>query len=255
MNFKVVDEHGRQLAMGRNLAQLRAELGAQAQSSFRAAAVADTAVAVAPACTRTSRTGTSAHLPSCSRSGRADRRWSGIRHWSIAGDPARSRCSTIRPTRRARSIATGCAVCSGCNCGSSSSSSRRALNIAAADADAGRDRARAGDGAARFRGAEGPGDRRRDRPHAAWSSPGRPTVRASSRARTKRAQAEPDRAGDRAPAGDDRGRGGRAPEEAEWQSAASRRPSPTSNSSWRVCSRAASSSIRRRRSSRTIRAI
>lgn len=31
MNFKVIDEHGRQLAMGRNLAQLRAELGAQAQ--------------------------------------------------------------------------------------------------------------------------------------------------------------------------------------------------------------------------------
>ncbi|TBW66424.1 ATP-dependent RNA helicase HrpA, partial [Burkholderia thailandensis] len=28
MNFKVIDEHGRQLAMGRNLAQLRAELGA-----------------------------------------------------------------------------------------------------------------------------------------------------------------------------------------------------------------------------------
>jgi ATP-dependent helicase HrpA len=45
MNFKVVDEHGRQLAMGRNLAQLRAELGAEAQSSFRSAAVADTAVA------------------------------------------------------------------------------------------------------------------------------------------------------------------------------------------------------------------
>ncbi|PXW26331.1 ATP-dependent helicase HrpA [Paraburkholderia caballeronis] len=35
MNFKVVDEHGRQLAMGRNLAQLRAELGAQAQQQFQ----------------------------------------------------------------------------------------------------------------------------------------------------------------------------------------------------------------------------
>ncbi|CAJ3334289.1 ATP-dependent RNA helicase HrpA [Burkholderia pseudomallei] len=34
MNFKVIDEHGRQLAMGRNLAQLRAELGAQAQQHF-----------------------------------------------------------------------------------------------------------------------------------------------------------------------------------------------------------------------------
>ncbi len=41
MNFKVVDEHGRQLAMGRNLAQLRAELGADAQASLRDAARAD----------------------------------------------------------------------------------------------------------------------------------------------------------------------------------------------------------------------
>ncbi|WP_347333603.1 ATP-dependent RNA helicase HrpA, partial [Ralstonia pseudosolanacearum] len=31
MNFKVIDEHGRQLDMGRNLAQLRAELGGRAQ--------------------------------------------------------------------------------------------------------------------------------------------------------------------------------------------------------------------------------
>jgi ATP-dependent helicase HrpA len=35
MNFKVVDEHGRQLAMGRNLAQLRGELGAEAQRQFQ----------------------------------------------------------------------------------------------------------------------------------------------------------------------------------------------------------------------------
>ena len=35
MNFKVVDEHGRQLELGRNLAQLRAELGGQAQRSFQ----------------------------------------------------------------------------------------------------------------------------------------------------------------------------------------------------------------------------
>ncbi|HEY1609726.1 MAG TPA: DUF3418 domain-containing protein, partial [Paraburkholderia sp.] len=35
MNFKVIDEHGRQLAMGRNLAQLRGELGAQAQQQFQ----------------------------------------------------------------------------------------------------------------------------------------------------------------------------------------------------------------------------
>jgi ATP-dependent helicase HrpA len=35
MNFKVIDEHGRQLAMGRNLSQLRAELGGQAQQHFQ----------------------------------------------------------------------------------------------------------------------------------------------------------------------------------------------------------------------------
>jgi len=34
MNFKVIDEHGRQLAMGRNLAELRAELGGEAQALF-----------------------------------------------------------------------------------------------------------------------------------------------------------------------------------------------------------------------------
>ncbi len=45
MNFKVVDEHGRQLAMGRNLAELRAELGAQAQKIFQSVAQADQTVA------------------------------------------------------------------------------------------------------------------------------------------------------------------------------------------------------------------
>jgi ATP-dependent helicase HrpA len=46
MNFKVVDEHGRQLAMGRSLPQLRAELGAQAQKSFQS--VAERGADVAP---------------------------------------------------------------------------------------------------------------------------------------------------------------------------------------------------------------
>jgi ATP-dependent helicase HrpA len=45
MNFKVVDEHGRQLGMGRNLAQLRAELGAQAQKNFQQLAQKDAEVA------------------------------------------------------------------------------------------------------------------------------------------------------------------------------------------------------------------
>ncbi|HRK56410.1 MAG TPA: DUF3418 domain-containing protein, partial [Burkholderiaceae bacterium] len=34
MNFKVIDEHGRQLGMGRNLAQLRAQFISQAQAAF-----------------------------------------------------------------------------------------------------------------------------------------------------------------------------------------------------------------------------
>jgi ATP-dependent helicase HrpA len=45
MNFKVIDEHGRQLAMGRNLAALRAELGQEAQRTFQTLAVADKKVA------------------------------------------------------------------------------------------------------------------------------------------------------------------------------------------------------------------
>jgi ATP-dependent helicase HrpA len=45
MNFKVVDEHGRHLAMGRNLPQLRAELGGVAQRSFQEAIGADAQVA------------------------------------------------------------------------------------------------------------------------------------------------------------------------------------------------------------------
>jgi len=38
MNLRVVDEHGRQLGMGRHLATLKAELGAQARSAFQALA-------------------------------------------------------------------------------------------------------------------------------------------------------------------------------------------------------------------------
>ena len=52
MNFKVIDEHGRQLEMGRNLATLQAELGGQARQSFQKLAEAAPAampVAAAPA--------------------------------------------------------------------------------------------------------------------------------------------------------------------------------------------------------------
>jgi ATP-dependent helicase HrpA len=39
MNFRIIDEHGRQLGMGRDLAGLKAEFGAQARSAFQALAV------------------------------------------------------------------------------------------------------------------------------------------------------------------------------------------------------------------------
>jgi ATP-dependent helicase HrpA len=38
MNFRIVDEHGRQLGTGRDLASLKAELGHQARSAFQALA-------------------------------------------------------------------------------------------------------------------------------------------------------------------------------------------------------------------------
>ena len=44
MNYRVVDEHGRQLGMGRNLGALKAELGSQARGAFQALAVLKTAV-------------------------------------------------------------------------------------------------------------------------------------------------------------------------------------------------------------------
>ncbi|MER1966974.1 ATP-dependent RNA helicase HrpA [Castellaniella sp. GW247-6E4] len=47
MNFKVIDEHGRMLSGGRNLDQLRAEHGRQAQASFQQVAASDREVAQA----------------------------------------------------------------------------------------------------------------------------------------------------------------------------------------------------------------
>ena len=45
MNFRVVDEHGRMLAAGRNLAQLKAEYGRQAQADFQQMVTRDSNVA------------------------------------------------------------------------------------------------------------------------------------------------------------------------------------------------------------------
>ena len=49
MNFRVVDEHGRQLGAGRNLASLKAELGGQARSAFQALAALRPGLPAAPA--------------------------------------------------------------------------------------------------------------------------------------------------------------------------------------------------------------
>jgi len=48
MNFRVVDEHGRQLGQGRNLGALKAELGAQARGAFQALAGLKMAKTTAP---------------------------------------------------------------------------------------------------------------------------------------------------------------------------------------------------------------
>jgi len=48
MNFRVVDEHGRQLGTGRNLAALKGELGGQARSAFQALAALKVAGAAQP---------------------------------------------------------------------------------------------------------------------------------------------------------------------------------------------------------------
>jgi ATP-dependent helicase HrpA len=48
MNFRVVDEHGRQLGMGRNLGALKAELGVKARGAFQALAGMKVAASPAP---------------------------------------------------------------------------------------------------------------------------------------------------------------------------------------------------------------
>jgi ATP-dependent helicase HrpA len=48
MNFRVVDEHGRQMGTGRNLAALKAELGAQARGAFSSLAALSSAASKVP---------------------------------------------------------------------------------------------------------------------------------------------------------------------------------------------------------------
>src|SRR4029450_444212 len=57
MNFRIVDEHGRQLGMGRNLAALKAELGAQARGAFQALAGLNVKASAKPGATESAGAG------------------------------------------------------------------------------------------------------------------------------------------------------------------------------------------------------
>jgi ATP-dependent helicase HrpA len=57
MNFKIIDEHGRQLEMGRNLAALQAEFGGKARESFQRLAESTTVVPAESAPTEKTQSG------------------------------------------------------------------------------------------------------------------------------------------------------------------------------------------------------
>ncbi len=63
MNFLVVDEHGRQLGMGRNLAALKAELGTKARSAFQALAALKLPAAAPAAAPATTGKSTAVRVP------------------------------------------------------------------------------------------------------------------------------------------------------------------------------------------------
>jgi len=63
MNFRIVDEHGRQLGTGRDLAGLKAELGAQARSAFQALAALKVAAPAVPATVSASPSGRASPAP------------------------------------------------------------------------------------------------------------------------------------------------------------------------------------------------
>jgi len=122
MNFKVIDEHGRQLGMGRNLAQLRAELGEEIQSSFRTAARAD--LAVAQSLQADLRDWDFGELPELMQLERARGRRSlgdpgGIPGAGRQAGPLRDR--GLRRCRRGphAAPAPGCGGCSACSCANS----------------------------------------------------------------------------------------------------------------------------------------
>ena len=81
MNFRVIDEQDRQLAMGRSLAQLRSELGGAARTTF-SEPLAWT-IRLPKERTIVLPTGISANCRRCLSFGARGRSWLAIQHWSI----------------------------------------------------------------------------------------------------------------------------------------------------------------------------
>jgi ATP-dependent helicase HrpA len=75
MNFRVVDEHGRQLGTGRNLGALKAELGAQARGAFQALAGLKVAAPAAPAARQVQTSGPQAAVPAAVAASDAGKRY------------------------------------------------------------------------------------------------------------------------------------------------------------------------------------
>ncbi len=223
MNFKVVDEHGRQLAMGRNLAQLRAELGAQAQASLRSAGGSRRDGGAEPArrdprlgLRRTARTH-AARAPQCATDARDAGRISGAgRSRRSLRDRRLRRCRRSAHTASRRSAAPVPPSAAGAG-----EVPGKEPRFAADDADAGVHGAGTGGRAA--------GSSRSCASR--WSSRRSIAPALASRGPTDRAcvrcaqgggarQAQSDRAGDCAAGGDHRGRGRDAAEEAQRESRA-----------------------------------
>ena len=103
MNYLVVDEHGRQLAVGRNLAELKTALREETEAVLQDEAPMPEGREVHRVDVRRSRRNDGARA-------RADTRWSAIRRWSMRA--TRSRCrSSIRPRTPGKSIAAACGGC------------------------------------------------------------------------------------------------------------------------------------------------
>jgi ATP-dependent helicase HrpA len=113
MNFRVVDEHGRQLAMGRNLAALKSELGGQARSAFSALAQIkrDVASAAPPASAQaTSRAASPAEKRSSPAAASVAEAAQKYTDWSFGELPElRSKCST-NPNSPPKNTVRACGV-------------------------------------------------------------------------------------------------------------------------------------------------